>query len=352
MPVVLTSALRESSKGRDALPLFDESGELTLAGQVIADFLEHADFSPVFEHPAAWPYVITLVDESDESIEEDVLPGSVVLKLIDEADLAEMFLHYLDLLGENATQEDASLDDKAKLAVFENALLRPLDEKFRRGSFRQLRKQPGGGELVNRMLGAMIRKGEIKRAKKGGGGYKGGDYQRGARYGQGPTLSVKQKGKMIRRRKATKIKQSMQRTRRARARARTLAASVGMEESFVFGYAEPYSNALFQVVPRDVEEALSFEESEFEALRKLVAPCYEGMKGKKGMKGMSYSDEEGDEESDESTKTTEPVRGILTEAPLAAAIGSPGLAEGANIAASVLARTSPPRPALDESKKS
>jgi len=344
MPVVLTSALRESSKGRDALPLFDESGELTLAGQVVADFLEHADFSPVFEHPAAWPYVITLVDEGDESIEEDVLPGAVALKLIDEGDLAEMFFHYLDLLGENATQEDASLEDKAKLAVFENALLRPLEEKFRRGAFRQLRKQPGGGELVNKMLGAMMAKGEIKRAGKSGSGYKGGDYARGARYGQGPTKSVKQKGKMIRRRKAAKIKQSMQRTRRARSRARALAASVGMEESFVFGYAEPYGGALFQVTPRDVQE-ISFTESEFEALRKSVAPCYEGMKGDKA-KG-TYSDEDSDAEADESAA---PVRGMLTEAPLAAAIGSPGLAEGANIAASVLARTAP-KP-LDESKKS
>lgn len=343
MPVVLTSELRESSKGQGALPLFEESGELTLAGQVIADFLEHADFSPVFEHPAAWPYIITLVDEADESIEEEVLPGAVALKLIDESDLAEMFLHYLDLLGENAMQEDASLDDKAKLAVFENALLRPLEEKFRRGAFRQLRKQPGGGELVNRMLGAMMAKGEIKRAKKGGAGYKGGDYQRGARYGSGPTKSVKQKGKMIRRRKAAKIKQSMQRTRRARSRARALAASVGMEESFVFGFAEPYGGALFQVSPRDVE-SISFTESEFEALRKMVAPCYEGMKCADKAKG-SYTDDD-DASADESEQ---PMRGMLTEAPLAAAIGSPGLAEGANIAASVLARTSPSKQ-LDESK--
>ena len=349
MPVVLTSQLHESSKGQSTLPLFDESGELTIAGNVIADFLEHADFSELFEHPAAQPFIITLVDEADESVEEEVLPGSVAIKLIDENDLFEMFLHYLDLLGETASQDDATLDSKTKLAVFENALLTPLDEKYRRGAFRQIRKQPGGGELVNRMLGAMIRKGEVKRAKKAGSGYKGGDYEKGPRYRTGATKAVKAKGKLVRRRTSAKIKQSQMRTRRARTRARALAASVGMEESFVFGFAEPFGGALFHIGTRPVD-TVSFTEAEFEAIRKDVAPCYEMMKGKMKDGAMSYDDaEDGDDDAEESVSAT---RGVLTEAQLPGAVGSPSLTEGADIAGRVLALSQPPRKTLDESKKS
>lgn len=328
MPVVLTktSPLTESSD-RETPSLFDESGEPTLLGHIVADFLEHADFSECFEHPAAQPFIITVVAEDDESLYEDVMPGSVALKLVDEDDIADMFLHYVEKLAEHAATSE-SLEDRTRLAVLESALLKPLDEKYQRGAFRKLRKQPGGAELVNKMLGAMLAKGEIKRAKKSGKGYKGGDYDKGPRYKSGATKAVKTKGKLIRKRNAAKVKQSLQRTKRARNRARALAASVGMEESFLFGFGEPYSGALFEVSLRDVE-TVPFTEDELARLKRSYPDCYEGLT----LASAKV------QESEEPART----RSSITEAfsdGMPGAVGHADLTEGATIAAGAISALS------------
>lgn len=345
MPVLLTNQLHESGSTRSEVSLFAESGELTVAGEVVSHFLETANFDAVFEHPEAAPYVITVVDEADENVTEDVLPGRVALRVIDEDDLAGMFLHYLDILGENASAEDAPLEEKAKLAVFENALLKPLNERYKKGAFRQIRKQKGGAELVNRMLGAMLQKGEIKRSGAGSG-YRGGDYERTGRYGGPERKSVKQKRMRIRKQSAGKIRQSQARTRAARKRSRALAASVGMEESFLFGFGESYGGAAFQVgVKPDAE--IEFSEAELADLTKTFSEGYANMAKVQGRRGVKLA-----EKKDESTDGNGDTLRALHEGAQPVPVGVASLSEGAGIAARTMAVLGgPKKKPLDEAAK-
>lgn len=354
MPVILKSALHESGDSHE-VTLFQEGGELTIAGEVVADFLETADFTQVFEHPEAEPYVITVVDETDENVFEEVLPGTVALRLIDEVDMAEMFLHYLDLIGENALAEDASLEAKTKLAVFENLLLKPLDEKYKRGAFRQMRRAEGGAQgrnsQVNMMLGAMLKKGEIKRAKKSGGGYKGGDYEKGGRYKSGATKAGKAKAKQVSRRMQSKNLRgkASSSSKRAARRGRALAASVGMEEGFLFGFGETFHGSGFQVgVKPDAE--VEFSEAELSDLLTTYAEGYTGMVKAKGRRGMKLAEKV--EESAEGSESKRDLSGLDESSPRVP-IGVASLSEGAGIAARVVGVLSGPKPAkkLDEATR-
>lgn len=349
MPVLLTNTLHESGTTRSDVSLFAESGELTVAGEVVAHFLETADFSEVFDHPEVAPYVINVVAEDDESISEEIVPGTVALRVLDETDLGAMFLHYLDILGENASTDEATLDDKTKLAVFENALLKPLNEKYARGAFRKIHKTKGGPELVNRMIGAIMNKGEIKRAGKGKG-YRGGDYERTGRYNGPERKATKTKRMRIRKQSSAKIRASMSRTRGARKRAKALAASVGMEESFLFGFGETYGGAMFQVGTKPDAE-IEFTEGELDTLLKTFSPCYEGMVKVKGRRGMKLSETAAANEG--SNETREALMNLHEGAQLAP-IGVASLSEGAGIAARVVGVMGGPRkPAttLDEAKR-
>jgi uncharacterized protein YbaR (Trm112 family) len=147
----------ERTSAERSLLLFTESGELTLAGQTIADFLETVDFEDVTTSPEAEAFLfnpdVTADDpyadlaeegdeedgdeekvaadaddeeEDDEEEEDDdedadesapqvVLPGEVAARLADMDDLSEMFGFYLDKLGE---KDELTLSEKATLAVF------------------------------------------------------------------------------------------------------------------------------------------------------------------------------------------------------------------------------------------
>lgn len=328
MPVILPKRSRLIEAEEGELALFNEDGEPTLAGEVVADFLEHADFSAVFEHPEAQKYIIHLVegDGDDETVVEEVLPGEVAVQLVDEADLVEMFLHYLDVLGEHALAEDAPMEEKARLAVFERHL---LDERYRRGAFRKIRAAEGGAQgrnsQTNMMLGAMLAKGEIKRTKPGKG-YKGGDYTKGSRYRSGATKSAKAKGKRIARRmraKNMRAKKSSAR-RRAGRRGRQLAASIGMEEGFVFGEGVPYRGALF-AVDTDPRAIIEFTDEELADLceRYDVFSIDEMKKGCDGAKRTSTDGEDDEEGYDET----------VSEASMfATGIGTAPLNEGPSLA--------------------
>jgi len=169
MPIELkpkSSAREAAYEETQGLMLFNEDGELTLAGETIADFLSTADFSAVTESEEALPFLSNPdateddpyvgldeakkkkkkkddekdeddedfdedfdeakkkkkskkkddeKDEDDEEIAEVVLPGAVAARLVDADDLTEMFGYYLDQLAEN---EDPSLQEQATLAVF------------------------------------------------------------------------------------------------------------------------------------------------------------------------------------------------------------------------------------------
>lgn len=319
MPIQLVEDRHEETRDEQAarLALFDESGELTLAGSVVLEFLEHADFDAVFEHPEAKSYIVARTDEQmeEEGAGGDYLPGDVVVQLVDEDDLASMFGHYLSILHERATAEDAPLDEKARWAVF--APLFPdidgLDEKFKRGAFRKLRKTKGGEDLVNDMLGAMQAKGVVKRSKKSGGGYKGGDWEKGPKYKTGGTAQSKRKAKAIARKKKAKRKQRVMKGKAARRKAAALAASVGMEEAadFVFGEGIPFEGCLFQVGTKDdakvvfegeADEDTGAEETTPTALQTALAGI-EDMGDRVTMMALAekyaVSEEGGDEEGGE-----------------------------------------------------
>lgn len=153
MPIELkpkTSTNEAAPEETQGLMLFNEDGELTLAGETVADFLSSADFSAVVESEHAAPFLSNpaVTDEdpyatdedeedldgedvegdedeesaADESTDEDeeaeiALPGAVAARLVDESDLVDMFGYYLDQLAE---RKEPTLQEQATLAVFEN----------------------------------------------------------------------------------------------------------------------------------------------------------------------------------------------------------------------------------------
>lgn len=359
MPITLQSVNESRDPHTDDvadLKLFDESGGLTVAGEVYAQFLEAADFSALFEHPEAAPFVITVVDEDDEDFAEDVLPGEVVARLVDENDLDSMFLYYLDALGKSAIAEDAPISTKLQLAVFENALLAPHGMKYRPGAFKNLaegqrgviKKMPRAGQRA--AMTALLVKGVFKdsKRKKAPGKSKLESvneedgpmpYQKGARYpdgtGAGKALWGKiqksDKSGIERGKKSSARKQSNKKLANIKRgggkkvtskgkgkRSRALAASVGMEEGFDFGFGESFGGANF-VASAAPDAKLNFTEGELSELVQRFAPYYDDL----GVAGA------------EANESTEYIGGRTSPMP----IGRADISEGASIAARVIGRT-------------
>lgn len=171
------------------------------------------------------------------------LDGSIASQLVDESDLVDMFAHYCDELAEAQQDEDAapSLSEKAQLAAL--ADLFGIEEKgpFKRGSFKKMAKKPVGKAQVSRMLGAMLQKGVIKRAKKAGGGHAGGDYQKDSGYKTGGKKSkkaavdrFKKKNKASRKKAALKAKTKLK-------------DSIEVDDVPVFGLGVALAESLFEV---------------------------------------------------------------------------------------------------------
>lgn len=255
MPVKL---IHESNDAQD-VDLLTTEGELTLEAQIVSDFLAHADFSAVFDHPNAEQHIVTraadgtltvgeqadadlakaalseLAEDADDGDEVQVMDAEVALGMVDEDDLSVMLAHYVETLPEG------TLEDKARLAAAAN--LFGLDE-FARGSFRKIRRRPGGGALVARMLGAMMQKGLISRSKKAGGGYKSGDYTRTANYKAGPKKANLQKVARFKKANQAKIKKSARMARRAKK------VKEGYEPA-IFGLNTPVDGQSFEVAVRE-----------------------------------------------------------------------------------------------------
>ncbi len=255
MPVKL---IHESVDPQD-VDMLTAEGELTLEAQIVADFLAHADFSAVFDHPNAAPHIATraadgnvtvgeqadaelarsvlseLAEDADADDEVQVMDAEVALGMVDEDDLTSMLAHFVETLPES------TLEDKARLAAAAN--LFGLDE-FARGSFRKIRRRPGGGALVARMLGAMMQKGLISRSKKAGGGYKSGDYTRTANYKTGPKKGNLQKVARYKKANQAKIKKSARMAKRAKK------VKEGYEPA-IFGLNAPVDGQAFEVSVRE-----------------------------------------------------------------------------------------------------
>lgn len=218
MPVIISQQAHESQvDDHDVDAVLFRDDRLTLEGQVIRDFVEALDLSDVAEalSEIADKSEAKLVEgedgeitESEDGEEHDVetLDGALVAEAIDEEDLFGMFAHYVGNLPESTIEEKTRKAAGAAL-LGEEAL-----DEYVKGEFRKMvKKGPAGRALVNRMLGAMIAKQVIKRAKaknpgtprKGssgftnqggqkGRGYKGGDYEKNPPgYGAGTARGTK-----------------------------------------------------------------------------------------------------------------------------------------------------------------
>lgn len=257
MPVKLIS---ESQVDETDVDLLTQDGELTLEAQAINGFLTHADFSAVFDNPAAAPHIVEFdasgkhvsgdkalatrvlegVDELDDVLDGDgaqFILGEEAAKLVDPQDLVAMFEHYVDTLP------DTTLEDKARLSAIGN--LFGITEKFARGSFRKMAgKGKAGHANVARMMLAMLNKGTIKRAKTSDGGYMGGGYEKGAAYKKSAMVKASAKQKIAKYKKANVGKQKKA----------AMAARKKMKESAlpVFGFAVPVDESFFEVATIEV----------------------------------------------------------------------------------------------------
>lgn len=201
--------------------LWNEDSTPTLPGQVLSDFLyEHVDWSDLFDSIVADEELADAVVttdsnfreakngdwiECDEDHEEAIpwpveeLDGAIVAEEVDMDDLVECFQMWVNDLPEDTLASKTAKrvaeellygSDEDDVADIEED---QIDEKsgFRKGAFRQMRKK-GAGAQVNRMLGAMLQKGVITRAKKPGKGYRKGDYAKNpAGYPTGTPKGVK-----------------------------------------------------------------------------------------------------------------------------------------------------------------
>lgn len=200
--------------------LFNPEGKLTMEAETLASFLDTIDFSPLFDDPDVRPFVEDVVenvkedagriiecDEGDEGegqLEFETLDGNIAVEFIDEDDLAGMLKHYI-----RDEYPNESLTDRTVRSVFRD-LTEAEDEDddrleerkppFKKGDFRRgpMTKVSGASKgnarkVHNqrvRMMVAMMKKGVIKRVKKGTG-YKQGDYSKASGYGAGTAGGIR-----------------------------------------------------------------------------------------------------------------------------------------------------------------
>lgn len=203
MPIVISA---ETVNGTDesVAAFLEQDGKPTLQGEVLRRFLDEVDYDPLFEALLADEDGKSLVettegfakwdkelgcfvecdedDEGAEKVEIQTVDGDVVAEVIDMEDLETMFEYHM--VNEHDRE---SLQGRLEASIFGYHEMSEEElEEFKKGDFRRIHKQ-GGKALVNRMLGAMLNKEAIQRAKQGpGSGYRSGDYDKDpAGYGAG-----------------------------------------------------------------------------------------------------------------------------------------------------------------------
>ena len=199
-----------------------ESGALTLEAEVMAAFLNEADFSALFDDPDVRQFVqdeelavyedefgrvVPILDEEmfAESVTDDTnvglmrfesIDGEIAAEFIDEADLSAMFEYYI-----KHEHPSDTLADRTALSLFGDMLAEgALEEKwkspFKKGDFHKgamagvSAASKGTKKTVHRqrvrMMLAMLGKGVIKRVKPGTGyGTGRKDYARASGYPSG-----------------------------------------------------------------------------------------------------------------------------------------------------------------------
>lgn len=233
MPIVITAPVHKDTEESVSAHLVDKDGKPTLQAEVIERFIDDVDFDDVFEALLADPETKGVIESAEGWIKFDAelncfveaekgeegavlgtietLTGDVLAETVDMDDMANMF----DFHMVNEHDHD-SLQGKLEATMFDYGKDESSLDEFNKGDFKKVHKgalKTTGGTgpaMVNRMLGAMIAKQAIKRAKasspgtpkaKGGfsdqggqkgAGYRGGDYEKHAPgYGSGTGSGVK-----------------------------------------------------------------------------------------------------------------------------------------------------------------
>lgn len=252
MPIVISKPVGGTEESTVAAYLEDKEGKPTLQAKVLENFIDDVDFDDVFEALASDPECAGVIESEEGWIKWDAelecyveaekgeegaelgtiqtINGDVLSEVVDLEDMESMFDYHM------TNEHDAStLQGKLEAAVFSYGDVdeETLDE-FKKGDFKKVHKgamKTTGGtgpKMVNRMLGAMIAKQAIKRAKasgpgtpkkKGGftnqggekgAGYRGGDYEKhGPGYGDGTEPGQKVWMKYVKRKAAELKKKSM-----------------------------------------------------------------------------------------------------------------------------------------------
>lgn len=243
MPVILHRTPAADTVLEDvAARLHDATGALTLEGQVIVAFLESVNFDELLDDPELVEFVeaVTVkgaIDADGEVVEaakdakdaEDVttvtMLGEDLAEFLDEEDMAGMFEFFVGQMPATTVEEKVlkaagerllGLVEDREEDVLEAAKegeegVTKLDEAkgtFKKGDFVKIRKgklKTSTGKtgllLVQRMLGAIEKKGAIQRTEKGGyhapGGAGQATYKKDAGYGSGSVSGKKAYAKFI-----------------------------------------------------------------------------------------------------------------------------------------------------------
>lgn len=233
------------------------SEELSIRGMELLHSVDHVAMKE--GQLATLPYM-----EEDGYIApfQQFLDGDVVVERIDADDLCEMFLDYLDQLAESAS----TLSERVQIEILGRALLGE-EAPFKKGAFKKLARKKVGHAQVLRMMGAMLKKGAIKRVPDGTG-YKGGGYMKDTGYRTGGKKSKQAQVDRYKKTNKAKLKASARKARRR--------VKEGVEDDFlsidevpIFGLAAPVSEGMLftaSVIETDEEETQDTSESIVESI--------------------------------------------------------------------------------------
>lgn len=181
MPITIVT--ESSAEEGDVQFIHSETGELTAEGQVISDFLSHADFSEVTglaEFAGLFDKATLALGEGDEETEVELLDGALVAEAVDMDDLVGMFDHYVEGLIESAEKPEATLAEKAVVQALLDTFGTLDEASFPKGRGKMRKAWKGNkmmkGKAIRQML-AMRNKGVY--VSKGGKNVKGPGYRSG-----------------------------------------------------------------------------------------------------------------------------------------------------------------------------
>lgn len=220
MPIQIVAESEVELNDQELESLLGTDESPTVEAQILGDFLEDTDFAEVMDTPEVQEFIEEEKEgEGDDAVDVEWLPGEVIAEALDYDDLYASFVYHVNHLMPAETMEDKTRHAVA-LSMLDEADV--LDE-YKKGDFSKLaRKGVGGRGLVNRMLGAMVKKGAIRHTKSGEKGYKApgaegpASYQKAGTYRKGGTSAGKRKVAQFRKSKKSQLATQARKTVGAR----------------------------------------------------------------------------------------------------------------------------------------